>query len=388
MPPESRIWATSCGWTPSTSNEMIPARCVGGRTEDTHVGELGKPAHRVLGELVLVALDRVEADGAQVVDRDPEPVGLRDRRRPGLVLVGQVGPARLGERDLPDHRAAELERRHGLQQLLPPPHTSDTARAEHLVAREGEEVAAERFHVDRPVRRSLARVDDHDRVALMRPGREVRHGADRAERVRDERRRDELDAAELLDLRKGLEDQLAAGVDRDGGERRSGALRDVLPGNEVRVVLELGGDSHVTGAEVVEAPRVRDEVQSLGAVPREDDLPGRARAQKRAHFLARSLVACGRPLAEDVDGAVNVRVGGLVELPHGVQHLTRLLRGVGGVQVRERLAVDLERERGEVGTEPTGVQARDRCGLGHHPMLPAAAASAWVLPGSGRSGRR
>ena len=74
------------------------------------------------------------------------------------------------------------------------------------------------------------------------------------------------------------------------------------------MVLELSGDSHVTGAEVVEAPCVRDEVQSLGAVPREDDLPGRARAQKRAHFLARSLVACGRPLAEDVDGAVNVRV--------------------------------------------------------------------------------
>ena len=70
-----------------------PASPVGRRTEDTHVGELGKPAHRVLGQLVLVALDRVEADGAQVVDRDPEPVGLGDRRRPGLVLVGQVGPA-------------------------------------------------------------------------------------------------------------------------------------------------------------------------------------------------------------------------------------------------------------------------------------------------------
>ena len=47
--------------------------------------------------------------------------------------------------------------------------------AEHLVAGEGEEVAAELLDVDRAVRRRLAGVDDHHRVALVRPGRELAH---------------------------------------------------------------------------------------------------------------------------------------------------------------------------------------------------------------------
>ena len=49
-------------------------------------------------------------------------------------------------------------------------------------------------------------------------------------------------------------------------------LRDELPGDEVRVVLELGDDDDVAGAEVVEAPGVGDEVDRLGRAAREDDL--------------------------------------------------------------------------------------------------------------------
>ncbi len=67
--------------------------------------------------------------------------------------------------------------------------------------------------------------------------------------------------------------ELALLVERDHPERRAGAVRDVLPGHEVRVVLELGNDDDVARPEVDEPPRVRDEVQALGRVAREDDLP-------------------------------------------------------------------------------------------------------------------
>ena len=114
--------------------------------------------------------------------------------------------------------------------------------------------------------------------------------------------------------------QLAAVVDRDRPELGPRPLRDLLPRHEVRVVLELRDHDDVARAEVVEAPGVRDEVEALRHVPREDDLPCRRRVDERAHLLARALVAGRRPLREVVDPAVDVRVGVLVELAHGVEH--------------------------------------------------------------------
>ena len=69
------------------------------------------------------------------------------------------------------------------------------------------------------------------------------------------------------------------------------------------MVLELGHDDDVAGPEVVEAPRVGDEVERLGPVAREDDLPRRgrvdeARAPSRARPRSRpssARRACRRP---------------------------------------------------------------------------------------------
>ena len=63
------------------------------------------------------------------------------------------------------------------------------------------------------------------------------------------------------DLVERVQPQLAVVVDRDHPELGARAVRDVLPGHEVRVVLELGDEDEVAGAEVVQPPGVRDEVQ-------------------------------------------------------------------------------------------------------------------------------
>src|SRR5687768_7126515 len=91
------------------------------RAEETDPVELREPAERVRGQLVLVRLDRGEADLGEVVDRDPEAVRLRDRGRSRLELVGELVPARAVERDRADHLAAEVERGHLLEQLGPAP---------------------------------------------------------------------------------------------------------------------------------------------------------------------------------------------------------------------------------------------------------------------------
>ena len=80
------------------------------------------------------------------------------------------------------------------------------------------------------------------------------------------------------------------------------------------MVLELGDEDEVARAELVQAPRVRDEVDRLGRVPDEDHLARAGAFSERAHLLACALELLGRPLGEPVDAAVDVRVRGLVEL--------------------------------------------------------------------------
>ena len=153
------------------------------------------------------------------------------------------------------------------------------------------------------------------------------------------------------ELVEAVEPELAVVVDRQHPEVGARALGDVLPGHEVRVVLELGHEHDVARAEVVETPGVGDEVDRLGRAAGEDHLAGRRGVHERASLLACALVARGRALRQRVDAAVHVRVRGLVELADRVEHLPRLLRAGRGIEVRERLPVDLLLEDRKVGAE-------------------------------------
>ena len=251
---------------------------------------------------------------------------------------------------------AEEERLHLLQQLRAAPERADPARAAHLVARDREEVAVERLHVDVHVRRRLCGVAHEDRALPVRPARQRADVVDRPQCVRDEVRRHHLDRVVAGDRIQSREVDLAVVVEREHEELGALPVRDVLPWDEVGVVLELGDDDRVAGAEVVPAPRIGDEVECLGRVADEDDLPRLRGVQERAHLLAGSLEAGGRPLAEDVHGAVHVRVGRLVEGGHRIDHLARLLGAVRRIQVGEGLAVDQLLEDGEIGPQGTGVE--------------------------------
>ena len=232
--------------------------------------------------------------------------------------------------------------------------------------RDGEEVAPERLHVDRPVRRGLRGVDDHDRALPVRPGDELLDRVDRAERVRDESGRDDLDAALRRDAVELVEPELAVVVDRDRAEARAGPARDVLPRDEVRVVLQLADDDEVALAQVVEPPGVGDEIQRLGGLAREDHLALRGRVHERRHLRASTLVRVRRALGEPVDAAMHVRVGVRVELDHGVEHLARLLRRGRRVEEGDRLPVHELLEVGKIGAQALRIELR-RGGHGHAP---------------------
>ena len=178
-----------------------------------------------------------------------------------------------------------------------------------------------------------------------------------------------LIASLLGDRVERREIELALVGQRDHRELRARASGDVLPRDEVRVVLELGDDDEVAGAEVREAPRIRDEVDRLGRVAHEDDLPHVGCVHERANLLARSLERGGRALREHVDAAVHVRVRRRVEARHLLEHLARLLRARRRVEEGERLAVDQLLEDGEVGAQRARVELRLARGYRHETMV-------------------
>ncbi len=189
-------------------------------------------------------------------------------------------------------------------------------------------------------------------------GDELVERVDRPERVRDEAGRDDPDVPLARDRVEAGEVELAVLVERQEAQLGARLPRDVLPRDEVRVVLELGDDDEVARLEVPEPPRVRDEVDRLGRVADEDDLARRRRVEEGARALARVLEALGRALGELVDAAMDVRVRRLVEVVHRLEHLARLLRARGRIEEGERLAVELLLEDREIRAQRPRVKLR------------------------------
>ena len=173
-------------------------------------------------------------------------------------------------------------------------------------------------------------------------------------------------ARELLER---VEPELPVVVERDRLEGCSGPLGDVLPGHEVRVVLELRDEDDVAGPEIVEAPGVGDEVDALGCAVGEDQLAWLRCVHEARDLLARAFVFGGGHLRERVDAAMDVRVLGLVERAELVQHLPRLVRAHRRVEVGEPLAPDLLVEDREIRAELLRVQLRLRR-HGHPVIVP------------------
>src|SRR4029079_14770244 len=118
----------------------------------------------------------------------------------------------------------------------------------------------------------------------------------------------------------------------------TGAARQLLPRNEVRVVLQLGGDDDVARAyhprESVVPDRIGHQVDGLGGVLREHEFFG-VGADEGGDVGAALLIGGGGLLHQLVRAAVHRAVGGGQKGPLGVANLQRPLRGGAGIQVSQ-----------------------------------------------------
>ena len=223
------------------------------------------------------------------------------------------------ERDRGDHGAAGEEGRQRVQQLSAPVQRADAGGSEHLVAGEHGEVDIERVEVEGQVRRGLAGVEHDEGADRVRQLDERRDGVDRAEHVGHVGERDHL-GARADDLGRLIEPQLTVVVEADDPEGGTGARGELLPGNEVGVVLRLGDDDLVAGpsrkrlgggspaSERCVRHPVGEEVDAFGGVGGPDELVGRgadeagdgARASSNSSVASPATVWAPRCTADGV----------------------------------------------------------------------------------------
>ncbi len=156
--------------------------------------------------------------------------------------------------------------------------------------------------------------------------------------------------------------------DADPAQGGACAASQLLPWNEVRVVLHLSDDDLVTLAESEPrsnrrvgaihragsrgiAERVGHEIQGLGGVLGEHHLLG-LRTDETGHGLTCGLIGVSGFFGQLVCTAVNCGVVLLVEGALGIEHLSWFVRRRAGVEIHQRLsAAHRARQDGEVAAD-------------------------------------
>ena len=195
--------------------------------------------------------------------------------------------------------------------------------------------------------RRLAAIDQHRNAARMRDANHVLDRDDGAERVRHLRDRHHL-GARRQKLLEFVEQEIAVVIDRRPFDDGALPLAQEMPRHDVGVVLHDRQHHLVALLQPRAAEGRRDEIKRLGGVAGEDDLFLARRVEERAHGLARRLVGFRRLVGEEVQPAMHVGVFARIRLLDAVEHRLRLLRRGGVVEINERLAVDLHRQRRKI----------------------------------------
>ena len=120
-------------------------------------------------------------------------------------------------------------------------------------------------------------------------------------------------------------------------------------------------DDLVALADVLIAPRLRDQIDRLGRTAHEQDLFRRRRADETLHGFACMFISIRGAARERMGCAMDVRVLVLVEIRQPVDHRARLLRGRRVVEPDQLPAVDAFLQDGEVTTNGVNIERKVTC---------------------------
>ena len=271
-------------------------------------------------------LDRLQANGFEVVDCGAEPDGLGDRRGARLELVRQLVP-----RSSPSNSTLRI--------MCPPrlngsiassssarPQSAPTPLGPHILwAENARKSQPSAWTSSLPVRRSLSCVDDDDRSPLVRPGAQLSTGLMVPSALETRSVATTFTLPVALDIVEGIEVQLA--VSSSGITLKSAPVRFATYCHGTK--LEWCSSSVTTttspGPRLERPHAYATRFSASVALRVKIDLALRGALMKRAIFRRAPSKAVGRALR----GAYTPRWTFPYEsrrTDHGLEHLPRLLR--------------------------------------------------------------
>ncbi len=338
------------------------AGLAGARADDADAGDRGEFFHRDGAEMVVVGGDNFAADGVYVVAGGAEGDGIGDVGRAGFVALGGGFPVGAFVGDGDDHAAAGFVGREFVEEGAAAVEDADAGGAAHFMAGEGEEIAAERLHIEGRVADGLGGVDHGDGTDGAGAAAEEGGVVEGAEGVGNVGEGDELHGGREERVERGVvEAALGVGAEHgDVAERGAGGAGGLLPRDEVGVVLHLGGEDDVAGLQVRVGPAAGDDVNALGGAAGENDFGGIGGVDELRDPRAGTFVAGGGAHGERVEAPVDVGVVALVVVDEGVDHGAGFLGSGAVVEIDEGLAVDLLVQDREIGAGAGEVARRFR----------------------------
>ena len=212
----------------------------------------------------------------------------------------------------------------------------------------GKEVGSQVGHIDRHVRQRLRAVDDQIAAVLVDELAEVLDRVLDAQHVRNLTHGQDLGfGAHLGQNLIGGELTGLGGVEVD--ELGAGLAADLLPRDQVGVVLHDGNDDLVTGLEHRGRKALGDQVERLARVAGEDDLVGLGSADDVSDLLTHLRDGIGGLDGQRVQAAQRVGVHTLVEVAFGVKHAGGALRSGGAIEEGDLGVLLKQRELALVG---------------------------------------
>lgn len=177
------------------------------------------------------------------------------------------------------------------------------------MAGKGGEVDIESMEVNRSVRHRLASIEHGQRANRLGPGHQLRYRGVCTGHIRVMRYRNDFDP--FIELQRIQVDAAIVG-DAVPAQRSAGPAGQLLPRNQVRVMLQLGGDDDITGSDRALEARVAQyvghQVDGFGGVLGEHQLVG-VGAHERGDIGAALLVGVGGLLHQLVRAAMDRAVG-------------------------------------------------------------------------------
>ena len=300
--------------------------------DDLDKVELHELAHQVVDECLLAGLDVLVTHRVdQVIKGGARGEDAGGVLRAGLELLGDGRPDGFLLGDRVDHFAAGEHGRHGVEQVHLAPQHADAHGAHGLVRAKGKEIGAQIGHIDRHVRQRLRAVDDQIAAVLVHELAEILDRVLDAQHVRDLTHGQDLGLGTHLGQNLlGRELAGLGGVEVD--ELGAGFAADLLPRDQVGVVLHDGDDDLVARLEDRGRKALGDQVERLARVAGEDDLVGIGGADDVGDLLAHLRNGLGGLDGQRVQAAQRVGVHALVEVALGVEHTGGALRGGGAIE--------------------------------------------------------